>query len=102
MPANFDFMPILADLIGVEMPAEKDGISFPTHVFRSITTTTRFYRLRFWIKAGISHGKVVGNSGLSTKPKFSNLTTSRADYRGKMVWRQIIQTGLIYCVDRLR
>jgi len=26
--ANFDFMLTLADLIGVEMPAEKDGISF--------------------------------------------------------------------------
>ena len=28
MPVNFDFMPTLADLIGVEMPAEKNGISF--------------------------------------------------------------------------
>jgi len=28
MLANYDFMSTLADLIGVEMPAEKDGISF--------------------------------------------------------------------------
>jgi len=36
MLANFDFMPTLADLIGVEMPAGKDGISFlPTLLGKS-------------------------------------------------------------------